>query len=196
MILLLSLLLQCVNATPLKMTELHQIGKDYKVSSSLLTQLVSASSRKVMPDAVAFGIMGRCQYGIGACAGTQTNVSYQNGKLVTSTYVLIGGELGIAEYTNVETYVALCYGNCMEEAAEGVFYTLDAGMSLGAGGIGFVEYGYDPKGGSIFYVGAALSAGQGGGISAGIIYYYLMRPDPNRKETAPFNYDDMRGPKY
>jgi len=143
----------------------------------------------VMPDAITFGILGRCQNGIGFCGGEQINIAKVNGKWTVSTYTLIGVQAGLAEMYKVELYLAACYGSCIGINAEGFFAGIDGMIGVGAGGGFFIDVGLDATDVVMnvsptmkdlkdlwnfrtAYFGWGFDIGVGAGFSAGL-YYYL-----------------------
>lgn len=143
----------------------------------------------VMPDAITFGILARCQNGVGMCAGEQINIAKVNGKWTTSFYSLMGLQAGLAEMYKLEIYIAACYGSCIGINAEGFFAGVDGMLGYGAGGGFFIDVGLDatdlimnqsPTIKDITdlwnfrtaYFGWGFDIGVGIGFSAGL-YYYL-----------------------
>lgn len=139
----------------------------------------------LMPSALALGMIVRCQYGIGVCLGKQVNYGKKGNVWEVSTYDFYGGEVGFAEYTTAEAYVAFCYGKCNDAEAQGWFVSGDEGAAIGGGANLFLEMGADYEDlekshslqdvvkAGIFYVGIGFLAGEGGGVSLGVMRYKL-----------------------
>ena len=140
----------------------------------------------VNPDAIAIGLMFKCQDIVGVCVASQANFGYVNNKLHVSVYGIGGASLGLAETLKVEAYVALCYGDCLGGLGQGIYVGADAGITIGQGFAAFIEVGTDLTE-IIFgntnvdltdlwdyktvYIGVAYNVGAGMGVS-GVIYYY------------------------
>lgn len=134
------------------------------------------------PDAVAVGVVVRCQLVLGVCLGEQINIGKEGKQFVISLYDFYSGQVGFAEYVAAEMYVAFCYGRCNDADAEGWYVSLDGSAAFGAGANVFIEVGSDVttttdlnslmKSG-VFYIGAGAMGGEGGGVSLGLMRYNL-----------------------
>lgn len=134
------------------------------------------------PDAIAVGMVVRCQLVLGVCLGEQVNIGKDGKEFVVSLYNFYSGQVGFAEYVAAELYVAFCYGRCNDSDAEGWYVSLDGSAALGAGANVFIEVGSDVTtttdlnsliNSGVFYIGAGAMGGEGGGISLGLMRYNL-----------------------
>lgn len=160
-------------------------GKDSKPLNDAIWEHIQKVN--LYPDAIAVGVMGRCQHVAGFCAGTQVNIGKDKYGWKYSSYGMAGLSIGAAEIYKVEFFIALCYGDCLSSYAEGVFLSAETGATIIGGVSTFIEIGTDvsdllglnmkkPTLQSIWdyktvYAGFGYNVGVGVGFS-GTAYYY------------------------
>lgn len=184
---------QAEKISPPKITEISEqvyqnLNSRVSINHDTFQKTIQTFLNKVnvWPDAIVIGVLGRCQYGIGACLGAQANVGYKDSAVHVSVYGMGGLAVGTEAVAKLEVYTGLCYGDCLDSLAQGVFLGVDAGVTIEEGVAAFAEIGTDLS--SIFgwgrkfkwadlwnyktmYLGAAFNFGVGLGIS-GDLYYY------------------------
>lgn len=171
--------------------QLEPVFKQFNIENKylfkLLKQVEKLKINNLYPDAITFGIMARCQQGLGACVATQINLAKERGEWIVSVYSLLGLQAGFAEMLKIELYLAVCYGTCIGENGSGLFMGIDGMAAVGVGGGFFFDVGVDLtdawagkyEGNNIkeilktstVYSGWGLDIGQGVGTSIGLYYY-------------------------
>jgi len=180
-------------ATPMTPREIQQAlllipeygefdSKAIKETAKYVEDQLKKYNIHVLPDAIAVGVVMRCQFVLGVCIGEQVNIGKVGKQFVVSLYDFYSGQLGLAEYLTAEVYVAFCYGRCNDVEAEGWYVSMDGSAALGAGANVFIEMGSDVTvttdiatliNSGVFYIGAGIMGGEGGGISLGLMRYNL-----------------------
>ncbi len=172
-------------------------GKDFDSFYSKITPYLRFSG--LIPNAIAIGVMSKCQVGLGFCGALQLNISSSADDYELTLLQLGGIELGPQEALTVEFYVAACYGDCVDDQAAGWFVGYDATAALGPGLNGFMDVGLDWNNlwhalysphtlddilkSHIMYYGVGFAAGEGIGMSLGAYNYVLAGYQKIRKST-------------
>jgi hypothetical protein len=202
---------QAEKISPPKITEISEqvyqnLNSRVSINHDTFQKTIQASLNKVnvWPDAVVIGLLGRCQYGVGACLGAQANVGYKDGVVHVSVYGMGGLAVGTEAVAKMEVYTGLCYGDCLDSLAQGVFLGVDAGASLGEGVAAFAEAGTDLT--ALFgwgrkfnwkdlwdyrtvYLGVAFNFGIGLGVSGNLYFYKnLWNTEIGLNDIANFDF--------
>ncbi len=179
-------------ATPMTSQEIQQAiilmpqygqfdSKTVKKTAKYLSDQLKKHNILLAPDAIAVGAVVRCQAILGVCLGEQVNIGKVGKEYIVSLYNFYSGQVGFAEYITAEIYVAFCYGRCNDADAEGWYVSMDGSAALVTGANMFIEMGSDVtttdlnslmKSG-VFYIGAGVMGGEGGGVSFGLMRYNL-----------------------